>query len=124
MFTSRLKDTDSILFCCIVKITYDFFFLFSSIGYLYLLTPLSYMYYFLHSQLFLLINVIPFVLVFFLFTIIQVLIDFFRRSFFLVVFKSFEGERSKIYLTFFFPRYSNRVSPKVINIKGISSLLL
>ena len=26
MFTSRLKDTDSILFCCIVKITYDFFF--------------------------------------------------------------------------------------------------
>ena len=52
MFTSRLKDTDSILFYCIVKITYDFFFLFSSIGYLYLLTPLSYMYYFLHSQLF------------------------------------------------------------------------
>ena len=101
MFTSRLKDTDSILFCCIVKITYDFFFQFSSIVYLYLLTPLSYMYYFLHSQLFFLINVIPFVLVFFLFTIIQILIDFFRRSFFLVVFKSFEGERSKMYLIFF-----------------------
>ena len=121
MFTSRLKDTDSILFCCIVKITYDFFPVFFS------QLSLSFDSTFLHvlfptfSVIFL-INVIPSVLVFFLFTIIRVLIDFFRRSFFL--FKSFEGERSEIYLTFFFPRYAKRVSPKVINIKGISSLLL
>ena len=97
MFTSRLKDTDSILFCCIVKITYDFFFFFPSLSFdstfLHVLFPTF-------SVIFL-INVISFVLVFFLFTIIQVLIDLFRRSFFLVVFKSFEGERSKIYLTFF-----------------------
>ena len=102
MFTSRLKDTDSILFCCIVKITYDFFF-----PVFFHRLSLSFDSTFLHvlfptfSVIFL-INVIPFVLVFFLFTIIQVLIDLFRRSFFLVVFKSFEGERSKIYLTFFF----------------------
>ena len=123
MFTSRLKDTDSILFCCIVKITYDFFFpvffhrlsLSFDTTFLHVLFPTF-------SVIFL-INVISFVLVFFLFTIIQVLIDLFRRSFFLVVFKSFEGERSKMYLIFF-PRYAKRVSPKVINIQGISSLLL
>ena len=49
---------------------------------------------------------------------------FFPRNFFLVVFKSFEGERSKIWLTFFFPRYAERVRLKAINTKGISSLLL
>ena len=101
MFTSRLKDTDSILFCCIVKITYDFFPVF------FRRLSLSFDSTFLHVlfptfSVILFINVIPFVLVFFLFTIIQVLIDFFRRSFFLVLFKSFDGERSKIYLTFFF----------------------
>ena len=100
MFTSRLKDTDSILFCCIVKNNLWFFFpvFFHQLS-------LSFDSTFLHvlfptfSVIFL-INVIPSVLAFFLFTIIQVLIDFFRRSFFLS--KSFEGERSEIYLTFFF----------------------
>ena len=58
------------------------FFLSSSICYLYLLTPLSHMYYSLNLSYFFLINVIPFILVFFLFTIIQILIDFFRRIFF------------------------------------------
>ena len=81
MFTSRLKDTDSILFCCIVKITYDFFFFFPSLSFdstfLHVLFPTF-------SVIFL-INVIPSVLVFFLFTIIiQVLIDFFPQKFFLV----------------------------------------
>ena len=51
MFTSRLKDTDNTLFCCRLKIKHIFF-LSSSICYLFLLTPLSHMYYSLQSQLF------------------------------------------------------------------------
>ena len=101
MFTSRLKDMDSTLFCCILKTTYNFFFLSSSICYLYLLTPLSHMYYSLNLSYFFLINVIPFVLVFFLFTIIQILIDFFRGIFFLLFLKASKESVPKSGLHFF-----------------------
>ena len=123
MFTSRLKDMDSTLFCCILKITYNLFPVF------FHLLSLSFDSTFPHllfpqSQLFFLNKRHSFCS--------RVLFiyhnsnsdRFFPRNFFLVVFNSFEGERSKIWLTFFFPRYAERVRLKAINTKGISSLLL
>ena len=117
MFTSRLKDMDSTLFCCILKITYNFFPVF------FHLLSLSFDSTFPHvlfpqSQLFFLNKRHSFCS--------RVLFiyhnsnsdRFFPWSFFLVVFKSFEGERSKIWLTFFF------LDTIAINTKGISSLLL
>ena len=66
---------------------------------------------------FFLINFIPFVLVLFLFTIIQILIDF-SAELFLFGFKSFEEECSKIHRTFFFLDtlrgcVSKQLTPKV-----------
>ena len=116
MFTSRLKDTDNTLFCCRLKIKYIFF-LSSSICYLFLLTPLSHMYYSLQSQLFFLDKRHSFC------SRTLFIYDnsnsdrFFPQNYFFG-FKSFQEECSKIHRTFFFldtlRRYvSKQSSPKV-----------
>ena len=118
MFTSRLKDTDNTLFCCRLKIKYIFF-LSSSICYLFLLTPLSHMYYSLQSQLFFLNKRHSFCSRT-LFIYHNSNSDrFFPQNFFFLSFKSFEDECSKIYRTYFFldtlrGYVSKQSTPKVL----------
>ena len=123
MFTSRLKDMDSTLFCCILKITYNFFPVF------FHLLSLSFDSTFPHvlfpqSQLFFLNKRHSFCS--------RVLFiyhnsnsdRFFPRSFFLLFLKASKESVPKFGSHFFFPRYAERVRLKAINTKGISSLLL
>lgn len=123
MFTSRLKDTDNTLFCCRLKIKYIFF-LSSSICYLFLLTPLSHMYYSLQSQLFFLNKRHSFCsrTLFIYHNSNSDNFEFFRRIIFLVL-KASKKNVLKFTEHFFFLD-TLRGCLKAINTKGIRSLLL
>ena len=82
MFTFRLRETNSKLFCWKLTVGYGVFFLSFSICYLYLLTPLSHIISYILSYIFVLNKRYTYVLVLFSFTIIQILLDFFSAQFF------------------------------------------